>query len=55
MYVVLNRAGAQVFRGCLSDSTKYILSQYGPLDLAIRAGIRIVPLAATHLTMTGLL
>lgn len=43
MYIVLNAAGSEVFKGCLSDATDYIVKHFGPLDQAIRRGVRLVP------------
>ena len=43
MYIVLSSNGRRIFAGHLSDATRFILEQYGPLDDAIRAGVRIVP------------
>ena len=43
MYVVLDSKCGQVFKGYLSDATEYILTHYGPLDSAIRTGVRMIP------------
>ncbi len=53
MYIVLNSKGSQVFRGFLSDATKFVLDRYGPLDMAIRGGIRIVPCSFTETAQEG--
>lgn len=45
MYVVVNTNGHQLFVGHLSDATKYVIGLHCPLDLAIRAGIKIIPYA----------